>query len=288
MKPPVRVCRTPLRYKQNLDISTTRIDKKTTLQKKVKKLASDLYSVLDVLDVRINQDSKEELLVIWAKPHKGESAHQWILSEHNPELKQFLNANNANPFSTTLAKTQYYESAKKQPVNKDVLALRQSIFDSLSYRYTGEGQKPSCRINISIPFDQDSFVSTFGNHCSGLGQGSAIVGGLNNVTFKITGQELTKCIGAGWSSRTFSRSSTVTYVNFKDYINVSWGFKTRLNYDHKTCPRCTYIGDNNSRPPVCSPVNEPLVGPPWITLCFTKGRRNRVANLLAAQKSLLQ
>lgn len=252
-----------------------------------------LHAIKDILKTKLNSAGELQAEVTWCTSTNGKPnspnvlATEWINLNDNPELFKFLQANELNPYSSTLAKNLYHDLAKSQPMNNDVLALRQAIFDALSYRYTGEGQRPASRQQVSIPFGKDNFVSTFG-HLPQVKNSSVITNslpGTYNVSIRISPAELTHCIGQGWSFRSFN-TSTITYINFKRPMLLKWQYKARTNYNHDDCERCTYTGNNVHRPVKCTPTKELLLGPPWLTITFHKARRNRVANILAEQKKV--
>ena len=51
---------------------------------------------------------------------------------------------------------------------------------------------------------------------------------------------MTCAIGENWASRCY-KTSTETFVSFKDYIHVWWGFKERKQYQHNACKRYHFI-----------------------------------------------
>lgn len=58
--------------------------------------------------------------------------------------------------------------------------------------------------------------------------------------FIFTGEEMTSAIGENWSNRCY-KTSTETFVSFKEFIHVWWGYKERKQYQHNNCKRYDYI-----------------------------------------------
>lgn len=156
--------------------------------------------------------------------------------QSNPELQSYLHHNRANPDSCSLVKADLLISvpSQSQAVNSDSLALRQAIFDSLAeVRYTPDGNVGrQSRVTVKVPFRKEEFDSKFRS----LSLTQIPSGETSNVDCYITGQDLTRALGSGWDSRCY-RTSTKTFVSFKEKIHLSWGYKTRTNYDHGGCKR---------------------------------------------------
>ena len=175
------------------------------------------------------EGADKEVHVIW---ENWDGEPTWVKVDDNPELKKFLDKNEANPYSCTLARNTL--TSKPQPhMNQEVMALRQAIFDSLNARWTGDGQLGrQMRVCATVPFSKEVFDSCF------LTQNIQDVplNDASNVTAYITAAQLTSAIGPDWGRRGF-KTSTVTYVNFNHKIHLTWGYKKRINFLHKECPR---------------------------------------------------
>ena len=115
----------------------------------------------------------------------------------------------------------------------ELMALRQLIHDSLGEgRHTSEGNLGrQTRVSVKTPLSCALFDAHFRSlDLAGIPQGQG------NVSCYVTGDDLTKVLGPGWSSRAYS-TSTVTYVNFHELIHLQWGYKARFTYSHENCDR---------------------------------------------------
>ena len=160
----------------------------------------------------------------------------WVNLTHNPELRD-LCQNKANPHSCTLHDSKWQDES-------NVMALRQAIFDSLDeVRYTGDvNMGRQSRVSVKIPFSKDEFDKKFRKQ----GNENIPDNDCGNVECYITGEELTKAIGEGWNTRNY-KTSTETFVSFKEYIHLSWGYKPRFQYDHSACQRCVRLCIRNCK-----------------------------------------
>ena len=177
---------------------------------------------------RRGDGEEEEVKVKWANWDGPES---WVRLSANPELATFLTQNEANPDSTTLARLTLGDCDVNLP--DELMALRQLIHDSLGEgRHTSEGNLGrQTRVSVKTPLSCALFDAHFRSlDLAGIPQGQG------NVSCYVTGDDLTKVLGPGWSSRAYS-TSTVTYVNFHELIHLQWGYKARFTYSHENCHR---------------------------------------------------
>lgn len=183
------------------------------------------------------EGEEAEVKVKWAKWDGPES---WVRLSFNPELASFLTQNRANPDSSTLAHRTLGESPVQLP--SELLALRQSIFDSLGDgRHTSEGNLGrQARVTIKVPLTTAVFDAHF-RSVDLLG----IPSGHGNVSCHVRGDDLTQVLGSGWASRAYT-TSTVVYINFKELIHLQWGYKARSTFDHTSCAR--YIRQKTHSP----------------------------------------
>ena len=103
--------------------------------------------------------------------------------------------------------------------------------------------------------------------------------GRQNVKLQPTRGELDPVLGVGWGSRSLSTSTVCEVDPSYRYIypvGIKWFYKARIDFDHSTCPRCTWRGVNVNRPSLCSPRKLMIPGPPWLELSFCKRRINRL------------
>ncbi|CAC5378783.1 unnamed protein product [Mytilus coruscus] len=229
---------------------------------KREKVKEKVWKIEDVLQSR-GAGEEEEVLVKWSD---WDGPNTW------GQPKQ-LYYGKGSPQKSTPAKFS---------VNSDCMALRQVIFDSLAdVRYTPDGSMGrQNRITVKLPFREEEFDANF--RVLGLKKISAKEKG--NVDCHITGQDLTRALGPGWDSRCY-HTSTQTYVSFKELIHLSWGYKQRTNFSHSACQRCHFDGENETtRPDMCSPIEEVVVGPPWLQLTFTRGRKNMVTGDISKRR----
>lgn len=207
----------------------------------------------------------------------------WVRLQFNPELHSYLHLNRANPNSNTMVKVALKKCIPLRfSVNSDCMALRQVIFDSLAeVRYTPDGSMGrQDRITIKLPFREEEFDTNF----RALGLEKIPANEKGNVDCYITGQDLTRALGPGWDSRCY-HTSTQTYVSFKELIHLSWGYKQRTNFNHSACQRCHFDGKSETaRPDMCNPVEEYVVGPPWLQLTFTRARKNMVTGDISKRR----
>lgn len=94
---------------------------------------------------------------------------------------------------------------------------------------------------------------------------------------------MTSAIGENWSNRCY-KTSTETFVSFKEFIHVWWGYKERKQYQHNNCKRCTWKDAEENRPQLCDPVILYVRGPSWIHVTFTRSRRNMVTGTVAKRR----
>ena len=182
----------------------------------------------DILSER-GEGEDREVEVKW---ENWDGPTSWVRLADNPELSAFLTQNQANPDSSTLAKLKLGVSPSDPP--SEIMAIRQAIHDSLGDgRHTSEGHLGrQTRISIKMPFSTKAFDDHFrSNNLPGVAST-----GHGNVSCYVTGDDLTKVLGLGWSSRAYN-TNTVTYVNFKELIQVQWGYKARFTISHSACKR---------------------------------------------------
>jgi len=114
------------------------------------------------------------------------------------------------------------------------MALKQAIFDSLGeVRYTPDGTVGrQSRITVKLPFRKEVFNA----HFRTLEHDSIPEDSSGNVDCYLTGNDLTCVLREGWASRCYN-TSTETFVSFKEYVHLWWGYKERRQFDHSKCQR---------------------------------------------------
>ncbi|XP_062619862.1 uncharacterized protein LOC134281406 [Saccostrea cucullata] len=240
---------------------------------KDKKLEEKLWEVEDILERK-----EQEVLVKW-KDWEGPST--WVSLDENQELQQFIERNKGNPLSCQLhSRNLDANKVECMDLPDDVMALRQAIFDSLGdARRTPDGALGvQARTTVKVPFSSTSF-STYFRSLKDLD----LPADNGNVDFYLTGEEMTCAIGENWSSRCY-KTSTETFVSFREYVHVWWGFKERKQYEHNTCKRCNWKDAEENRPELCDPVVLYVRGPSWIHETFTRSRRNMVTGTVAKRR----
>ena len=185
----------------------------------IKFIFQKLWEIEDILQMRY-EGEEEEVLVKW---RNWEGENSWVQLQHNPELRAYLNINKCNPHSSTLAQS------RNDLDQTDLSALKQAIFDALGdSRYTLDGQRGrQRRVSVKVPFRTEEFeafrnISNVNKH--------------GNVDCYVTGNDLNAVLGENWSAR-YYKTSTKSFVGFKEFIHLNWGFKERTNYDHTSCLR---------------------------------------------------
>ncbi|XP_078356085.1 uncharacterized protein LOC144640900 isoform X2 [Oculina patagonica] len=231
---------------------------------------NQLWEVEDVLDLRGEEDT-QEVLVRW-KNYSSEF-DSWIDLRSNPELRSFLERNQANPDSSSLAR---HLVPAYDPNDEHRLSIRQAIFDELgAQRATPNADRGRARRSyVKLPFPKAAFLRCFGEGKFNFDIREADGTGRQNVKFQATRGELDPVLGVGWGSRSFS-TSTVCEVDPTHPVGIKWSYKTRVDFDHSACPRCMWRGEND-RPTLCSPQKIMIPGPPWLELSFCKRRFNRL------------
>ena len=180
------------------------------------------------------------------------SFNSWDSLEENPWLSSFLETNAGNPYSSTVISSSL---PSMEPHERELWLVKHTVFDELKLRTPDGGdQGVSQRVQVKVPFPKESFVSLFGKGTFPLLKERELdFSGRKNVRFGCTADELASVFGKTGGSRRFSDSSTVVEVDPAEKVYVSWGFELRINYDHSSCPRCTYTGDEGARPALCEP-----------------------------------
>ena len=197
-----------------------------------------LWEVEDVLDSR-GEGNGQEVQVRW-KNYSSEF-DSWIDLRSNPELKSFLERNQANPDSCSLARRLV---PTYDPDEEFRLSIRQAIFDELGAQRAAPNadRGRARRVYVKVPFPKAAFLSCFGEEKFNFPIREADGTGCQNVKLQATRGELDAVLGSGWGSRSFS-TSTVCEVDPTHTVCIKWSYKARINFDHSECPRCAYSGD---------------------------------------------
>lgn len=179
-----------------------------------------LWEIEDVLESR-GEGEDREVLVRWAN-WKGPPS--WVKLSYNPELRAFLDKNATNPDSCSLNQCMVGDDG-------DVQALKQALFDSLGdARRTPDGALGlQRRVAIKLPFRTKAFRQSSGK----LEKMEATT---SNINAHITLDELRLAIGEGFDRRGY-KTSTETFISARELLHVSWGFKSRINFEHTECTR---------------------------------------------------
>ena len=230
-----------------------------------------LWEVEDVLDSR-GEAEQQEVLVRWK--NFSSEFDCWLHLRSNPELKSFLQRNQANPDSSSLAR--HFVPAYNLD-DEFRLSVRQAVFDELGRtRATPNADRGRvARSYVKLPFFKRAFLSCFGDGKFDFATRGTDGTGRQNVKFQATRAELDPVFGVGWGTRSFD-TTTVCEVDPSKHIGVKWYYQSRVNFDHSACPRCTWQGNNMERPSLCSAREEMIPGPPWLELSFARKRFNRL------------
>ena len=117
-----------------------------------------LWEVEDVLESR-GTGERREVLVHWR--NFSSDFDSWIYLQSNPELKSFLERNQSNPNSSSLARrlVPLYD-----PDDEHRLSVRQAVFDELGgQRATPNADRGRARrCYVKLPFPKEAFLSCFG------------------------------------------------------------------------------------------------------------------------------
>lgn len=232
---------------------------------------NQLWEVEDVLYSRGTEET-QEVLVRWK--NFSSEFDSWIDLRSNPELKSFLERNQANPDSSSLARSLI---PTYEPNDEHRLSVRQAVFDELGgQRATPNADRGRARRSyVKLPFPKEAFLSCFGGGKFNFAIRQSDGSGRQNVKLQATRGELDPVLGVGWGSRSLG-TSTVCEVDPTHPVGVKWFYKSRFDFDHSACPRCTWQGENIDRPSLCSPRKLVIPGPPWLELSFCKRRFNRL------------
>ena len=232
---------------------------------------NQLWEVEDVLDSR-GAGEAQEVLVRWK--NFSSEFDSWISLLSNPELKSFLERNQANPDSSTLTRRLV---PTYDPNDEYRLSVRQAVFDELGgLRATPNADRGRARRSyVKLPFPKEAFLSCFGGGKFNFAIRQIDGSGRENVKLQATRGELDPVLGVGWGSRSMN-TSTVCEVDPTHPVGVKWYYKSRFDFDHSACPRCTWRGETDDRPSLCSPRKIVIPGPPWLELSFCKRRFNRL------------
>lgn len=186
-----------------------------------------LWEIDDILDRR-GEGGEEEVLVKW-RDWLGPA--DWVRLATNPELRNFLRKNEANPGSCSLVR----KSVGGPASNDDIGALQQAIYDTLcDVRRTPDGSiGRQSRVSVKVPFREAEFDRRFRD----IPALRSRIPTCGNVEMMMTVEEMDIVFGGStWSRRGYT-TSTETFVSNKDYIHLSWGFKDRKQYNHDKCKR---------------------------------------------------
>ena len=228
----------------------------------------------EVEDVRKRRG--EDVLVKWSG--YGEEVNSWVSLVDNPELSCYLADNTGNPDSSAVAQG---ELPILSDEDRELWVVKSAVFDELQFRRTPENDIGfSRRVRVKVPFSKRVFSSLFQKGTFLLGEERGLdFSGTRNVKFACTAAEIASVFGADSIARQFGDSSTVCEVDPTSKLYVSWGYELRINYDHSSCPRCTYNEeDEDKRPPTCQPEKSTLPPMAYFDISFCKRRRNMLFN----------
>ena len=188
-----------------------------------------LDEVADVVAER-GEGHMREVQVRWAN---WDGPLEWVKLISNPELETWLDANGANPYSCTLARSSITMESLGHP-NLEVQNLRMAIFDSLGGgRATPGGQiGRETRSSVNVPMTKETFDSVFRS----LGLPAIPLRSTGNVNCYISHADVTKALGPGWDYRAFETSTQIC-VSHTVPIHLTWGYPLRHNFCHKNCLR---------------------------------------------------
>lgn len=190
-----------------------------------------LYTVTDVMEDKTDTTGCKEVLVQW---DKWTGPTERVKLTGNYALKQYLDQNRANPYSSTLARKAVLASDLGH-LNVHVQAVRQAMFDSLGANMTTPDGQRGCvsKSSISLPFPKDTFDSVF--RCCRLSELPPEQ--TANIKCLVTHDFLTEALGSGWGIRESHNSSTQVKVNASRPITLEWGYTPRSRWDHSFCQR---------------------------------------------------
>lgn len=143
---------------------------------------NQLWEVEDVLERRGERDA-QEVLIRW-KDYSSEF-DSWIDLRSNSELKSFVERNQANPDSSSLAR---WLVPTYDPNDEHRLSIRQAVFDELgTQRATPNADRGRARrAYVKLPFPKAAFLSCFGEGKFNFDVREADGTGRMNVKFQAT------------------------------------------------------------------------------------------------------
>ena len=99
------------------------------------------------------------------------------------------------------------------------------------------------RVSIRHPMTSTTFNEIFGSLATKEAR--------KKGAFETTRSELDRIFPNGWAERSF-KTSTKCIVSPKEPVRISFKTERRIDYNHSTCPRCTWDGVA-SKPQQCNP-----------------------------------
>lgn len=227
----------------------------------------------------VREKKDGQVLVKWL--NYGEQHNSWVSLADNPELASYLNVNAGNPNSSVLAKQDLPALSEEE---RELWLVKHAVFDELKFRRTPETDAGlSRRVQVKVPFSKKAFSTLFEKGTFPLSEVRQLdFSGTRNVRFSCTTVEIASVFGSETFTRQFPDSSTVCEADPCSKVFVSWGYELRVNYDHSSCPRCTYaLGNRNedTRPNSCQPKELKLPPISYLEISFKRRRRNMVHNL---------
>lgn len=215
----------------------------------------------------------DQVLVKWKD--YGEEFNSWVSLTTNPELASYLEINVGNPDSSVVAKRDLPPLSQEET---ELWLVKHAVFDELQFRRTPENDAGlSRRVQVKVPFTKRAFSTLFEKGAFPLAEERKLdFSGTQNIKFSCTAAEIASVFGTEAFTRQFADSSTVCEADPCSKVYVSWGYELRVNYDHSSCPRCTYYSDagEQDRPSTCSPTKVKIPPISYLELSFKKRRRN--------------
>jgi len=223
---------------------------------------------------RILRRRGDEVLVHWTG--YSDDFDSWVSLDENPELASFITSNSGNPCSSAVANV---DLPPLEPEEREFWLVKHAVFDELKFRRTPEQDTGlDRRVQVKVPFSKEAFSSYFEKGTFPLAKERELdFSGDRNIKFSCTAAEISSVFGADILSRQFGDSSTVCEVDPSSKLYVHWGFELRENFDHSSCPRCTYALEcEDDRPALCAPMKSTLPPISYLEISFKKRRRNLI------------
>lgn len=197
-----------------------------------------------------------------------------------------MEVNVGNPDSSVLVQQELLPLRKE---DEEFWLVKHAVFDELQFRRTPENDTGlSRRVQVKVPFSKRAFTSLFEKGSFPLSEERKLdFSGSRNVRFLCTTSEIASVFGPDTFARQFQDSSTICEADPCSKVYVSWGYELRINYDHSSCPHCTYkptLDTGSTVPQTCSPQEVKFPPISYLEISFKKRRRNMLHNFGKVRK----